>query len=405
MGSALLLVENNSVPTDTRVWAEATSLRRAGWDVSVISPKGRNRDVEGFRELEGIRIHRFDLEPSVSGVGYVQEYGVALLRMSALVRQLSRTRRFDVVHAANPPDFLLLVAIALRRRAAMVFDHHDLSPEVYAAKYGRGRGVVRALELIERAGFALADVVLASNESFRKIAIERGRKAPSDVFVVRNGPDTEIFRPAEPDPEVRAGADYLIGYVGLMGPQDGVDVALDALAALRQRRDDWRAVFVGDGDALPAAKALSRRHGLDDVVCFLGFVGERDRLVSLIAACDVCISPEPRNALNERSTLIKVAEYMAVGRPVVAFDLPETRRTAGDAAVYAARDDPAAFADAIAALLDDAAERERLGALGRERVETSLGWDASEKALLAAYERALEKARRRGRRYRYVAGS
>ena len=184
-----------------------------------------------------------------------------------------------------------------------------------------------------------------------------------------------------------------------MGAQDGIEVTLDALAALRTQRDDWRAVFVGDGDAVPSAKALARRLGLDDVVTFLGFVSDRQRLVRIISACDVCISPEPRNALNEHSTLMKVAEYMAVGRPVVAFDLRETRRTAGEAAVYASRDDPVAFAEAIAEVLDDDAKRERLGAMGRTRAETALGWQTSEKVLLAAYERALERAGQRRRGY------
>jgi glycosyltransferase involved in cell wall biosynthesis len=216
---------------------------------------------------------------------------------------------------------------------------------------------------------------------------------------VRNGPDTDVFRPTEPDHDLRSGVEHVIGYVGVIGAQDGVDVALEALAVLRQRRDDWRAVFVGDGDALPAARALARRHGLYDVVAFPGYVRDRSRLVRMIAACDVCISPEPRNPLNEHSTLIKVAEYMAVGRPLVAFDLEETRRTAGDAAAYAAGDDPIAFADAIERLLDDGPTRKRMGAVGRERAESMLSWRASEEVLLAAYARALEIAgRRRGDR-------
>ncbi len=399
MGSALFLVENNSVPADPRVWAECTSLTRAGWDVTVICPMGRDRDRDAFVQVEGVQIHRFDLAPSTSAAGYVREYAVALFRMSMLVRRLARSRRFDVVQACNPPDFLLLAAITLRRQgAALIFDHHDLSPELSVAKFGRRGAIWRALTLAERAGFALADVVLATNESFREVAIQRGHKAASDVFVVRNGPDTDVFRPTEPDPDVRAGAVHVIGYVGIIGAQDGVDVALEALDALRRRRRDWRAVFVGDGDALPEAKALTTRLGLDDVVSFEGYVQDRNRLVRMISAFDVCISPEPRNALNERSTLIKVAEYMAVGRPVVAFDLVETRRTAGDAAVYAARDDPDAFADAIAPVLDDAAERERMGAMARERAELTLSWSASEKVLLAAYARALDRAARRRRR-------
>ena len=398
MGSALILVENTSVPVDTRVWAECRSLRRAGWDVTVICPKGHDRDVELYADLEGIRIHRFDVIPGASSVGYLREYGVALVRMGVLVRVLSRTNSFDIVHACNPPDFLLVTAIALRRRGvAMVFDHHDLSPELFLAKFGQRRATLGALKLAERAGYALADVVLATNESTRAIAIERGHKDSNDVLIVRNGPDTDFFRPTQPDHDLRAGARHIIGYVGLIGPQDGVDVALEALAELRTRRSDWRAIFVGDGDALPAAKARSHRLGLDELVVFTGYVGDRERLVAMIAACDVCISPEPRNPLNEHSTLIKVAEYMAVGRPIVAFDLEETRHTAGEAALYARRDDPFALADAIAQLLDDPEMRARMGAVGRERAESVLAWSESEDALLAAYARALDRARRRGR--------
>jgi glycosyltransferase involved in cell wall biosynthesis len=285
----------------------------------------------------------------------------------------------------------------------MVFDHHDLSPELYLAKFGGGRTIVRSLKAAERVGFALADVVLATNESFREIAIDRGRKGPEDVFVVRNGPDAEVFMPTEPDDAVRELGQHVIGYVGLIGSQDGVEDALEALALLRARRADWHAIFVGDGDAVPAAKDTSSRLGLDEHVSFMGYVSDRERIVRLIASCDVCISPEPRNPLNEKSTLMKVAEYMAVGRPVVAFDLTETRRTAGDAATYAQRDDPAAFADAISRLLDDPAERARMGSMGRSRAVESLSWRTSEDALLAAYDRALELGHRRQRaRTRHV---
>jgi len=394
MPSALVLVENNSVPTDSRVWAICLSLRRAGWDVTAISPAGRDRDSEPFVVIDGVRIHRFALSESVSGgLGYAREYGLALFRIATLVRQLSRRERFDVVHACNPPDFLLLAALPLRRRGtATIFDHHDLSPELYRAKYRPRAAVDRALRLAERGGFGMADVVLATNESFREIATTRGRKSPDDVFVVRNGPGPDRGHTIGPDLDLRAKADHLIGYVGLMGSQDGIEVAVEALAELRRRRTDWHAVFVGDGPALPSARRLASSLGLDGLVSFLGFVRDRDRLGQLIASCDVCLSPEPRNPMNERSTFIKVAEYMAAGKPVVAFDLTETRRTAGDAARYATRDDPAAFADAIDAVLGDDELRREMGAEGVRRVRTSLSWTYSERSLLEAYARALRKA-------------
>jgi len=396
MPSALVLVENNSVPTDSRVWAICLSLRRAGWDVTAISPAGSGRDTERVVVIDGVRIHRFPLsEGAGGGLGYAREYGLALFRIATLVRQLSGRERFDVVHACNPPDFLLLAALPLRRRGtATIFDHHDLSPELYEAKYRPRPAVDRALRLAERGGFAMADVVLATNESFREIATTRGRRSPDDVFVVRNGPSERVDA-LGPDSDLRAKADHLIGYVGLMGSQDGVDTAVEALAELRRRRADWHAVFVGDGPALPAARRLASSLGLDGFVSFLGFVRDRDRLAQLIASCDVCLSPEPRNPMNERSTFIKVAEYMAAGRPVVAFDLTETRRTAGDAARYAAGDDAAAFADAIDAVLGDDELRRQMGDEGVRRVRTSLSWTYSERSLLEAYARALRKAETR----------
>jgi glycosyltransferase involved in cell wall biosynthesis len=398
MPSVLILVENNSAPADSRVWAICKSLRRAGWDVCVISPTGHARDTERFATREGVRFYRFkSAASSGSGLGYLREYTLALTRMWSLVRKLSQRQRFDVVHACNPPDVLLLTALGLRRQGtATIFDHHDLSPELYCAKYGGHPLIVRMLKLAERLGFSLSDVCLASNESFREIALGRGRKSADDVFVVRNGPDTDVFRPREGDPELRDGVAHVIGYVGLIGTQDGAEVALESLGLLRDRRNDWRAVFVGDGDALPSVKQRASELGLDDVVAFLGYIRDPVRLVEIISTCDVCLSPEPRNSLNERSTFVKVAEYMAVGRPVIAFDLPETHRTADGAACYAKGDDAASFADAIERVLDDPELRESMGVEGRRRVEEELGWEPSEKALLAAYDRALAVATTRG---------
>ena len=391
MPTTLLLVENASVPRDPRVWAESQALRDGGWDVVVVCPQGEGE--AGVETRDGIELRRFRPPRGGTGVrGYIAEYTRSLVRMHRAVRELARERRVDVVHAANPPDFLLLSAFQSRRRASFIFDHHDLSPELFAVKFGR-RGTARhALLGAERLGFALADVVISTNESFRQIAIDRGRKRPEDVFVVRNGPDPEVFKPVDGDPGLRRGATYLLGYVGVMGGQDGVIEALHALAALRRRRTDWRAILVGEGDVVPEAKRLSASLGLSDAVEFVGFVSDRRELVQLIATCDVCLSPEPPNELNARSTLIKVAEYMAVARPVVAFELAETRATAGDAALYAATAEPSAYADAIDALLDDPGRRQRMGELGRRRVLEELGWSHSRIHLLAAYERATSHA-------------
>jgi glycosyltransferase involved in cell wall biosynthesis len=387
--NVLMLVENLSVPFDRRVWQEAQALRDAGFRVVVVCPRGIERDRATFELVEEIEIHRF-ASPQGSGgaVGYVLEYGVALVRIHGILRRLRHARRFDVVHAANPPDLLLPVVWYLRRRARLIFDHHDLAPELFLTRFGRRGIVFRTLMALERLSFKLAHVVISTNESYRQLALDRGRKAPADVFVVRNAPRTEVFCPPDSN-EQRRSNPQLIAYVGMMGPQDGIENALHALAALRASRDDWRAVFAGDGDARPEMERLSRELGLAGVVEFVGLMSQ-DEVVGLISSAAVCLAPEPSNPLNDRSTMMKVAEYLAMACPVVAFDLLETRRTAGEAALYAPSGDIEAFASCISRLLDDEELCARLGAAGRERIRSSLSWEHSRRALLAAYERALE---------------
>jgi glycosyltransferase involved in cell wall biosynthesis len=397
----LLLVENLSVPFDRRVWQEAVALSAGGAAVVVICPRGDDRDRDAYEVRDGIEIHRFAPALAQAGaVGYVREFAVAFVRMRSLVRRVAGSRGFDVVHAANPPDLLLWTAWLLRRRGArFVFDHHDLAPELYLTRFGRRGLAYRALLGLERATFRIADVVISSNESYRKIAIERGGKAPSDVFVVRNAPDPQVFHPGTPRPALRRGKRYLLGYVGMMGPQDGVDLALEALAHLRRRRDDWQAVFAGDGDARPGLEERARELGLDDAVEFVGLASQAE-VLELLSTADVCLSPEPSNPLNDRSTMMKVAEYMAMKRAVVAFDLPETRWTAADAAAYAPSGDVVAFAIQVDTLLEDEDRRTRAGEVGRERIVTLLSWEHSVRALDASYARVLEiepgRRRRRG---------
>jgi len=408
-----MLVENNSVPSDRRVWSIATALVRAGYEVEVVCPVGsRENERASFEARDGVRINRYRLAPARGGMsGYLREYATALWRTRRIVRKLVCERPFDIVHSCNPPDFLLFAAWPARRKGArIVFDHHDLTPELFQARFDGSHRLLHRLTLaVERLCYAVADVVLATNESYRQIAQTRGAKLPGEVFVVRNGPDLRRFLAREPDPSLKRGQPHLVGYAGMMAPQDGVDHALRALAVLAQRREDWHAIFAGDGESRAELMRLSSELGLSDRVEFVGWL-EDEAMATLLCSCDVCLAPEPYTPLNDASTMIKIAEYMAMSRPVVAYALRESRFAAGDAAVYAEPNDVAAFAERIEELLNDPQRRERMGQIGRERVERELSWEHSERNLAAAYSSAIERAghgrapRRRARSLRSRTG-
>ena len=389
-GKALILVENLSVPFDRRVWQESLALRDAGWEVHVICPQGTKRDTEAYAEIDGIRIHRYPLAPATGGPrGYVKEYGSALWHTWRLARKIGRV---DVVHACNPPDMFYLIAKRLKRNGArFVFDQHDLVPELYESRFNRGKDFLyRAVCRAERATYRAADVVIATNESYRQVAITRGGMAPERVFVVRSAPTVERFRQVPPDESIKRGKPHLLCYLGVMGPQDGVDYALRALARLRDElgRTDWHAAFVGAGDTFEAMQQLAAELGLTGAVTFTGRIPDED-LLRYLSTSDVCLSPDPLNPLNDVSTMNKIMEYMAMSRPIVSFDLKEARVSAGDAALYAPANDESAFATLIAKLLDDPDERARMGALGRERVAGALSWEHSKANLVKAYEAAI----------------
>lgn len=391
-GRALILVENLSVPFDRRVWQESTALRDAGWDIHVICPQGRARDTERKVRIDGIQIHRYPLRVATGGpAGYVREYGSALWHTLRLAHRIGPV---DVVHACNPPDLFFLIALALKRRGArFVFDQHDLVPELYLSRFNRGEDLLyRAVCRLERATYRAADIVIATNESYRQIALARGGKRPEQVFVVRSAPEAERFRPVPPDATLKRNKPHLLCYLGVMGPQDGVDYALRALAALRDKlgRHDWHAVFVGSGDAFADMVALSARLGLEDCVEFTGRIPDEDLLRHLSTA-DVCLAPDPLNPLNDVSTMNKVMEYMAMARPIVSFDLREARVSAGDAALYAPPNSEPEFATLIARLLDDPEQRRRMGAIGQARVNGPLSWAHSQHALLDAYHAAVSR--------------
>ena len=389
----LVLVENLSVPFDRRVRQESEALVGAGYRVTVICPMGRRQDTEPEATVGGVRILRYPLRAATGGpAGYVREYGLALWHSLRLALRVRRAGPVDVVHACNPPDLLFLVALPLKAAGArFVFDHHDLVPELFRSRFPNGGGMLyRVAVWLERITFRLADGVISTNESYRRIAIERGGVDPQRVCVVRSAPDLERFVRRTPEPALRRDKAFLVAYLGVMGPQDGVDYALRALAHLRHEigRDDVHAIFMGGGDAFDDMVALSRELGLDDVVEFTGRVPD-EFVQTCLSTADVCLSPDPCNPLNDLSTMNKVVEYMAMGRPLVSFELVEARVSAGDAAVYAAADDVATFAGLVDELLDDPGRRRRMGELGRIRVEQALSWSVSRGELLAFYERLL----------------
>ena len=385
---ALIVVENLSVPADRRVWQECQALHEAGYEVSVICPQGSTQDREPYAEIDGVQIHRYALTPATGGwSGYLREYSAALWRSWRLGRRLGR---FDVVQICNPPDLLFLVALRFKLRGArIIYDQHDLVPELYLSRFGRGKDLLyHGLVGLERLTYRLADVVITTNESYRDVALDRGRRTSGQVFVVRNAPDLSRFAGVAPDPELKEGKQHLLCYLGVMGPQDGVDYALRSLAALRDiRDDDWHAAFVGSGDCLDDMRALSRQLGLEGYVTFTGWRTGQD-LLSYLSTADVGLAPDPHNPLNEVSTMNKILEYMAVGLPIVSFDLREARVSAGDAARYAKCNDTGEFAAAVSDLLDDPIERRRRGHVGQERIAGPLSWERSKTQLLESYSTA-----------------
>lgn len=389
----LILVENLSVPFDRRVWQESRALVAAGFDVTVICPAGFCRDTKLEETIEGVRIVRYPLRTAEAGpAGYLREYSVALWHTMRLAIKIHCKSRVDVVHACNPPDFFFLVALILRPWGTkFVFDHHDLTPELLVSRFPGRRRVLHGLtKRLERMTFAVADGVISTNESYRQIAINRGKVKPDRVVVVRSAPDLERFTQREPDEALRKGKKYLLAYLGVMGPQDGIDYALRALAHWRVKfgRDDVHCIFMGSGDVYDDMVALSEKLHLKDTVEFPGRVSE-DYVQRCLSTADLCLSPDPLNPLNNLSTMNKVVEYMAMGRAIVSFDLREARISAGDAAIYVPPNDEVAFAESIDTLLRDPELRQRMGEFGRARVQKELSWDVSRRNLVNFYRQLL----------------
>ena len=384
----LMLVENLPSPFDRRVWQEATTLRAAGCGVSIICPTGPGCRRK-FEVVDGIEIHRYDLPVEASGaLGYALEYAVALAWTLALAWKVYFTRGFDAIHACNPPDLLFLVAALFKPLGVkFLFDHHDLNPELYEAKFGRRGLLYQLLVAFERWTFRFADVAIATNESYRSVALERGRMPANRVFIVRSGPSLERMKILPPQEALKRGRRFLVGYVGVMGAQEGIDLLLRAIqhVVFALGRSDIHFGLVGGGTSLEEMRALANQLGVSEYVTFTGRVPDAQMLAMLNTA-DVCVNPDVANEMNDKSTMNKIMEYMALGKPLVQFDLTEGRRSAQGASLYARRNDPADLGAKIVELLEDPQQRAAMGALGRARVENELEWRHEAPKLLAAYQ-------------------
>ncbi|MCU1329505.1 MAG: glycosyl transferase group 1 [Bryobacterales bacterium] len=385
---ALLLIENNSYPQDPRMRAQAETLLRAGYEVTVISPARRE---QGWHEVvDGVEVFRFRAPPEAGGfLGYLWEYLYSTTALFALSVIACCGRGFDIIHAANPADTLVVIGAFYKFFGKrFIFDHHDLSPELYDANSGgRGNPIVRrALLALEWLSCRVADHVIATNETYKRIEMERCGVPAERITVVRNGPDLTRFNPIEPSPDYRPQGKTVIAYLGAMGLHDGLDCLLRALHHLVNtlQRSDFHCVLIGDGQALEGLKALTTRLELDGFVQFTGWLSGEEKLRALSSA-DICVDPDPCNPYNDCSTMIKIAEYMALRKPIVAFDLHESRYTAKDAALFACGNDELDFARKLVDLMDDEPSRHFMGMSGRLRAEQCLSWAHSVPNLLAAY--------------------
>ena len=386
----LIVVENLPVPLDRRVWLEATTLTAHGYAVSVICPTGRGWD-KLYEEIEGIHIYRYPEPPEAhsGALAYAREYGAALWHMFRLARIVRRERGFDVIHGCNPPDLIFLLALRYRLSGVRyLFDHHDVCPELFEAKFGKRGLLYRVMLLWERMTFATASVSIATNESFREIAIRRGRMRPEDVFVVRSAPKIEKFELCAPVMDLKKGATTLLGYVGVIGQQEGMDLLVAAADHLIRTLgySDVHFAIVGFGPHLPEVQRDVATRGLDRWFTFTGPLYGED-LLAVLNTADIGVSPDPKNPMNDISTMNKIMEYMTLEKPSVQFDLKEGRTSAGEASLYARANDPEDFAAKIAWLIDNPAAGREMGRIGRARVLENLSWNSSVPHLLAAYSR------------------
>ncbi len=386
-------MENLPVPFDTRVWKEASSLQKAGYEVSILCPRGKGY-TQGHEVIDGIHVYRHPMpREGNTPLGYVYEYGCALFWEFLYSWFIYLRHGFRVIQGCNPPDDIFLVALPFKLFGIKyIFDHHDANPELYSSKYGKQGFFYKTQVWLENLTYRTSDVVMATNSSYRDLAVTRGGVAPEDVFIVRNGPDLKTFKPVFPNPALKRGKRFLIGYVGTMSIQEGLDILIEVAAHVKNLgRNDIQFTCVGGGPRLTGLREMTKDKGLEDVLNFTGRVPDEE-LLEILSTADVCVNPDKPCQMNDISTMIKIMEYMALGKPIVQFDLKEGRFSAGEASLYSDnRNQVADFAAKILWLLDRPEERAKMGEFGRKRVAEELAWDYSVPNLLSAYERVLSK--------------
>lgn len=389
----LIIVENAPIPLDPRVWKEARSLHANGYGVTVLSPKGKHCE-KAHEVIDGIHVYRHPIPNEGNGVfDYVWEYSCALFWEFLYTFWIYCRHGFDVIQGCNPPDDIFMVALPFKLLGVKyIFDHHDANPELYLAKSGGKKILYKILTWLEKWTYRFSDVVLATNASYRNLAITRGGIDPENVFVVRNGPALGTLNPVPANPSLKYGKKYLVGYVGNMGIQDGLDILLNVAQFIKnQGRRDVHFTCVGGGAELPKLRKLLQEMSLGDMVNFTGRISDEE-LVEVLSTADVCVNPDRPCEMNDISTMIKIMEYMSLGKPIVQFDSREGRFSSQGASLYASHQDQVAdFASKILWLLDNPEERSRMGRIGRERIEKELAWEYSVSHLLAAYDRAFGK--------------
>jgi glycosyltransferase involved in cell wall biosynthesis len=394
----LYVLQGLPVPFDRRAWLHATTLARSGYAVSFICPKGRGFDASR-EERDGVDIYRY-WRP-IEGEGKLAFIAESLWCFCATFLLSLRVqlfgRGFDILHVCNPPEIYWPMAWFWRAFGRVfIWDHRDLSPELAAAKFGQSDGLImKILTLLERLSFAAAQIVVATNESYKKIATDRGHKQPEDIFIVRSAPSLAKFKVYDPDPSFKKGKPNLLLYLGEMGPQDGVDNLIRALRLLHDdfERKDFHCVLIGGGTFQPTVASYAKEIGVDHLCTFTGVISD-EMLCRILSSADVAIDPLPKNGWSDRSTMNKVLEYMFFGLPIVVGELTEARVSADAAALYVEPGNPAAMAQGISALLNNSERRRAMGAFGQDRLRNKLAFEYSVPNLLAAYDAAWAKTRR-----------